>query len=89
MKHEIDKFSKEIPLQPIRQLHEWYPNGINFKVHEDKEKGVFLASLKVLKKKPFLGCGRTKKSAKLAAAKFAIKTLGDEKKKAQLHFQLK
>jgi dsRNA-specific ribonuclease len=50
-------------------------------INEKEDESRFLVQLKIAGKKKFFGCGITKKSAKLAAAKYAIKYLQDEEMK--------
>ncbi|XP_021945451.1 endoribonuclease Dicer [Folsomia candida] len=82
MKNEIDIFSNKIPRQPIRQLHEEFPRGIEFTVvSEDTTAPKFVVELNIARRKKFYGCGLTKKSAKNAAAKFAMKQIHEERKR--------
>ncbi|XP_021960857.1 endoribonuclease dcr-1 [Folsomia candida] len=87
MKNEIDIFSAKIPRQPIRQLHEEFPTtrGIEFNVVSEDAIGAttpqFIVELVISRRRKFLGCGATKKSAKNAAAKYALKVIHSEKKK--------
>nr|AQX45495.1 Dicer-2 [Artemia franciscana] len=75
---EIEEFSKEIPISPIRELYERFPQQgtLQFSEPEAREDGNLMINVTVKKGdevSTYKGCGRTKKLAKLAAAKIAIK----------------
>ncbi|XP_031782799.1 endoribonuclease Dicer [Nasonia vitripennis] len=79
MKNEIDLFSKNVPKQPIRVIHETQGANPKFSLAQLVEKSsTIMITLTVTvngKKKFFHGFGPTKKLAKCAASKQALKYL--------------
>lgn len=77
MHNEILSFSKNVPKQPVRVLFETVgakPKFLNY----IRETDTIMVPLKVQvfgKEKTFIGCGSTKRQAKAAAAKQALKLL--------------
>ncbi|XP_067000048.2 endoribonuclease Dcr-2 [Anabrus simplex] len=78
MKREIDEFSKCVPKQPVRMLHEAC-NTITFqKAHEIPDTNTVMVELELMlgdEKKRYYGFGENKANAKRAAAKLALKDL--------------
>ncbi|KAJ8678833.1 hypothetical protein QAD02_014620 [Eretmocerus hayati] len=79
MKKEIDLFSRNVPKQPIRVIHETPGAHPKFSVAEKVEtSSTMMVTLSVIingKRKYFHGFGTTKKLAKCAASKLALKHL--------------
>ncbi|KAL7303434.1 hypothetical protein TKK_0004617 [Trichogramma kaykai] len=77
MHAEIAKFSKEVPMHPIRVIHE-YPNIYpkwSRSVAKDESSVVTLTIMDKGKPQFFHGVGKNQKFAKTAAAKMALKYL--------------
>lgn len=79
MNAEIDKFSKKVPKQPVRKIYEtsgikpyFLPSTI---VDQGKCIMVPLEIERNGKKEIFTGFGTTKKQAKAAAAKLALRNI--------------
>ncbi|PSN55287.1 Endoribonuclease Dcr-1 [Blattella germanica] len=81
MRKEIRTFSKEVPKQPVRLLYENAPHRPEFlKSRLIDNSNVVMVTVKLLvdgKRRYFHGFGNTKLQAKRAAAKCALKSLGD------------